>query len=171
LIQYIYVLYLCSDNNAIPLCLYACFVPTPQPFSNKNLAPTVPCIAAKPDRPWLAFWLASFSGLAEPMGAAVALLLLGHTKLALENVLAFVAGVMITVALWELYPEAFKANEEELSYSNKTTLSSKNRQQHETPLSWKNVLPRLFLRTENRPILWGTIVGTLLMVATELDLP
>jgi len=102
-------------------------------------------------------------------------LLLGRTKLALENVLAFVAGVMITVALWELYPEAFKANEEELLHNsnikNKTTLSSRNRQQPETPLSWKNVLFRLVLQTEYRPILWGTIVGTLLMVATELYLP
>ena len=150
-------------------------MPISFPNEQNSCTQTVPCIAAKPDRPWLAFWLASFSGLAEPLGAAVALLLLGRTKLALENVLAFVAGVMITVALWELYPEAFKANEEELLHNNnmnnKTTLSSRNRQQLENPLSWKNVLPRLVLRTEYRPILWGTIVGTLLMVATELYLP
>jgi len=109
------------------------------------------------------------------LGAAVALTMLGKTKLDLENVLAFVAGVMIIVALWELYPEAFKANDEDLRHSrNYQTLSRRNNRKNNidsTPLSWKNVLPRLLLRREYRSILWGSIVGTILMVVTELYLP
>jgi ZIP family zinc transporter len=73
----------------------------------EGIAIAVPCLAARPDQPWMAFLLASGSGLAEPFGAAVALLLLrNQSTFPLENVLAFVAGIMIMVALWELYPEA-----------------------------------------------------------------
>ena len=87
--------------------------------------------------------------------------MLGQTKLDLENVLAFVAGVMTTVAVWELYPEAFKANDEMLQ-----------QQQHETtPLAWRTILQKLLLQSEYRSILCGTLVGTALMVATELYLP
>ena len=68
--------------------------------------------------------LASVSGLAEPAGAFVSLVLLRGVERrqtgggvveegeaiggegALENVLAFVAGIMITVSLLELFPEA-----------------------------------------------------------------
>lgn len=76
--------------------------------SSNPLAIAVPCLAARPDRPWLAFALASGSGLAEPLGAAVALLILrtSHDVLPMENVLSFVAGIMIMVALCELFPEA-----------------------------------------------------------------
>jgi ZIP family zinc transporter len=62
--------------------------------------------------PYLAFALASLSGLAEPLGALVALFFLQNVSksstdmLNMENVLAFVAGIMITVALYELFPEA-----------------------------------------------------------------
>jgi len=132
----------------------------------EGIAISVPCIAAKPDQPWLAFWLASFSGLAEPLGAIVALTMLGRTKLDLENVLAFVAGVMTTVAFWELYPEAWKANDEELRYQ-----QHYNCVDNAAPLTWKTILRKFFLQREYRPILWGTIVGTALMVATELYLP
>jgi ZIP family zinc transporter len=74
----------------------------------EGIAIAVPCLAARPDKPWLAFALASGSGLAEPLGASVALLLLKNNQqsLAMENVLAFVAGIMIMVALCELFPEA-----------------------------------------------------------------
>lgn len=93
--------------------------------------------------------------------------MLGQTKLDLENVLAFVAGVMTTVAFWELYPEAWKANDEELrhrqqQYNVDTTAA---------PLTCKTILHKLLLQNEYRPILWGTMVGTALMVATELYLP
>merc|ERR1711971_256325 len=85
----------------------------------EGIAIAVPCLAARPNQPWLAFVMASVSGLAEPLGAAVALMFLKHfvqphesgddkirSVLCLENILAFVAGVMVTVALNELYPEA-----------------------------------------------------------------
>jgi zinc transporter ZupT len=127
----------------------------------EGIAIAIPCLAARPDAPWLAFGLASASGLAEPLGAAVALLVLrggggdrrrgrrqpqqrpvrvGHEDdntigaknisavvasatilddaasdklsvfwnavLDMKNVLAFVAGIMIAVALVELFPEA-----------------------------------------------------------------
>ena len=137
---------------------------------------TVPCIVARPDRPWLAFWLASISGLAEPLGAIVALSLLRHTKLDLENILAFVAGVMITVALWELYPEAIKANNEEQQQQiyyhqhqqHRHQQKEQQQQASSSKYAWMQQLPQLVLRKHNRPILWGTIVGAGLMVATEL---
>jgi len=95
--------------------------------------------------------------------------MLGKTKLDLENVLAFVAGVMTTVAFWELYPEAFKANEEELRTTGNRMFGRSRQQQQLQPL--REAPMSFFSRTEYRPILWGTVVGTLLMVATELYLP
>ena len=89
----------------------------------EGIAIAVPCLAARPDAPCLAFGLASLSGLAEPLGAAVALLVLAprqhrdaHSgeELAvapwsnMKNILAFVAGIMIAVALRELFPEALR---------------------------------------------------------------
>lgn len=80
----------------------------------------VPCLAARPDSPWLAFWLSAFSGLAEPFGAFVALFALRNIDnrdekseiVNMENVLAFVAGIMIMVALAELFPEAKRHTKE-----------------------------------------------------------
>lgn len=80
----------------------------------EGIAISVPCLAARPDSPWLGFALASLSGLAEPAGAFIALLCLrgvsreedNSTFFNMENVLAFVAGIMIMVALYELFPEA-----------------------------------------------------------------
>lgn len=78
----------------------------------EGIAIAIPCLAARPDMPYLAFALASLSGLAEPLGALVALFFLQNVSksstdmLNMENVLAFVAGIMITVALYELFPEA-----------------------------------------------------------------
>ena len=92
----------------------------------EGIAIAIPCLAARPDWPWLAFALASLSGLAEPMGAVVALLvidrssgdtdanqevasiylLLWKATINMKNVLGFVAGIMMTVAVMELFPEA-----------------------------------------------------------------
>ena len=75
----------------------------------EGIAIAVPCLRARPNAPWLAFVLASASGLAEPLGAAVTVLVLKWMSVmpgSLENVLAFVAGVMSTVAVCELFPEA-----------------------------------------------------------------
>mmetsp|Transcript_11816 Transcript_11816/g.32763 ORF Transcript_11816/g.32763 Transcript_11816/m.32763 type:complete len:390 (+) Transcript_11816:111-1280(+) len=81
----------------------------------EGVAIAVPCLAARPNSPCLAFWLATISGLAEPLGALVALFVLSSTTaekenddslLSMANVLAFVAGIMTTVALIELFPEA-----------------------------------------------------------------
>jgi ZIP family zinc transporter len=75
----------------------------------EGIAIAVPCLAARPDSPWLAFWLASGSGLAEPCGAWMALTVLGNGRtLHIGNVLACVAGIMCMVAVMELYPEAFR---------------------------------------------------------------
>mmetsp|Transcript_10390 Transcript_10390/g.14668 ORF Transcript_10390/g.14668 Transcript_10390/m.14668 type:complete len:429 (-) Transcript_10390:68-1354(-) len=81
----------------------------------EGIAISIPCLMARPDAPWLSFCLASFSGLAEPFGAWVALFFLRNIAkkedtyknpiMCMENVLAFVAGIMITVALYELFPE------------------------------------------------------------------
>jgi len=84
----------------------------------EGVAIAVPCLAARPDRPWLAFWLSALSGLFEPLGAFVALFALrkidnnsnekGSEIVNMENVLAFVAGIMIMVAVAELFPEALR---------------------------------------------------------------
>jgi zinc transporter ZupT len=120
----------------------------------EGIAISVPCMAARPDSPWLAFWLASISGLAEPIGAIVALTVLHHTKLELENVLASVAGVMCMVAVMELYPEAIR------QLDNTPYDSSGNVED-----AGKPAIPSY------RSILWGTIMGTSMMVATEWWLP
>lgn len=108
---------------------------------------TVPCMAARPDSPWLAFWLASISGLAEPIGAAVALSILRNTPLPLENVLATVAGIMCMVAVKELYPESIRALPPSRDRDGRRSLRS------------------------FRQIFLGTIIGMGLMIATELYLP
>lgn len=104
----------------------------------EGIAIAVPCIAARPDSPWLAFWLASGSGLAEPLGAVVALFALEYGQLPLANVLACVAGIMCTVAVVELYPEAYRSRSDKKSY---------------------------------RSMVFGTLVGMVIMMATEWYLP
>jgi ZIP family zinc transporter len=108
----------------------------------EGIAIAVPCMAARPDAPWLAFWLATLSGIAEPLGAVLALVVLrsssSHSiQLPLENILAFVAGIMCMVAIIELYPEALNH------------------------VKQKNY----------RGIVWGSLLGMLIMVATEWYLP
>lgn len=112
----------------------------------EGIAIAIPCLAARPDQPWLSFVLASVSGLAEPMGAFVALLFLRDIKgnnqlesqpiMNLENILSFVAGIMVMVALWELFPEAKRHATDTMKYF------------------W-----------------YGTITGVVIMVITELYLP
>jgi hypothetical protein len=122
-------------------------------------------MAARPDQPWLAFWLASISGLAEPIGAIFALLILHSTKLPLENVLASVAGVMCMVAVLELYPEAIRSlpgqgfDYTQLSQSSRT--NDKLKQQQPKGRTLGNLV------TSYRPIIWGTVLGIVMMVATE----
>lgn len=93
----------------------------------EGIAIAIPCMAARPNQPYLAFCLASLSGLAEPVGAFIGLTLLrlrgglllhnnaaynGAEVTALSNgqdmgdALAFVAGIMLAVAVCELLPEA-----------------------------------------------------------------
>ena len=108
----------------------------------EGIAIAIPCLAARPDQPWLSFLLASVSGLAEPAGAFVALVCLRGVEkspdaiMSLENILAFVAGIMIIVALWELFPEAYRN------------------------------------AVDTKRFFWyGTITGIVVMVMTELYLP
>jgi ZIP family zinc transporter len=129
----------------------------------EGIAISVPCIAARPDAPWLAFWLASISGLAEPIGAIVALLVLQNTKLELENVLATVAGVMIMVAMMELYPEAIQQlkqqQQQQASSMQPVVMREGNKQQPQpSALSYGSIV-------------WGTLVGMAMMIATEWYLP
>jgi len=107
----------------------------------EGIAIAIPCIAARPDSPWLAFSLASLSGLAEPLGAAVALFLLRDVEnptlsmISMNNVLAFVAGIMVMVSLSELFPEA-----------------------------------RRYARDERMPLWMGTIGGAVVMIGSEVYL-
>lgn len=104
----------------------------------EGIAIAVPCLAARPDSPWLAFGLASLSGLAEPLGAVVALVVLqgvdrhAESSLNTENVLAFVAGIMVAVAVAELFPEA-----------------------------WRNAADRKW------PLVVGVVAGAVIMIASD----
>mmetsp|Transcript_30621 Transcript_30621/g.45028 ORF Transcript_30621/g.45028 Transcript_30621/m.45028 type:complete len:441 (-) Transcript_30621:37-1359(-) len=92
----------------------------------EGIAIAIPCLKARPDSPMLSFVLASVSGLAEPAGAFISLVFLRGVEKrsggagedrpvggegSLENVLAFVAGIMITVSFLELLPEAKRHSE------------------------------------------------------------
>jgi len=92
----------------------------------EGIAIAIPCLKARPDSPMLSFILASVSGLAEPAGAFISLFFLRGVEKrssvtgedrpvggegSLENVLAFVAGIMITVSFLELLPEAKRHSE------------------------------------------------------------
>ncbi len=92
----------------------------------EGIAIAIPCLKARPDSPMLSFILASVSGLAEPAGAFISLVFLRGVEKrsgaagedrpiggerSLENVLAFVAGIMITVSFLELLPEAKRHSE------------------------------------------------------------
>ncbi|CAD7955698.1 unnamed protein product [Amoebophrya sp. A120] len=72
----------------------------------EGLAIAVPCLAAFPDRPWLAFSLASASGLAEPVGALISIFCIQEVQVPVSLVLAFAAGLMCALSMFELLPEA-----------------------------------------------------------------
>ena len=129
-------------------------------------------MVARPDRPWLAFWLASISGLAEPIGALVALFFLRNSNdngndndngLDLKNVLSFVSGVMITVSIWELYPEAIKS----IIINNKSNNNNSNHEKNTTTMLRMRRMIKYYYQYY-RSIIWGTITGACLMIATEL---
>ena len=132
-------------------------------------------MVARPDRPWLAFWLASVSGLAEPIGALVALFFLKNSNsdndgngndngLDLKNVLSFVSGVMITVSIWELYPEAIKS----IIVTNKSNNHNRNSNEKNTTTILRMRRMIKYYYQYYRSIIWGTITGACLMIATEL---
>ena len=112
----------------------------------EGLVISVPCLAARPDAKWLAIGLATLSGLAEPLGAWVALTLwqqpqqqelvaAATTTTSLPHVLALVGGIMSAVALRELFPEAWwYAQKDDHNYT---------------------------------PLVSGVVLGAVLMVATE----
>ncbi|CAJ1955543.1 unnamed protein product [Cylindrotheca closterium] len=124
----------------------------------EGIAIAVPCIAARPDMPWLAFWLASGSGLAEPLGAVFALFFLKSSKIPMENVLSCVAGIMCTVAFVELYPEALRHVPSE-SYSGSSNEPSSSSS------------PTTTTRKDYSQLIYGTLVGMAIMIATEWYLP
>lgn len=84
----------------------------------EGIAIAIPCLVARPESPCLAFSLASISGLFEPLGAALAMWLLqakenqdtqsNLSKIDLKNILSLVAGIMIMVAVLDLFPEALR---------------------------------------------------------------
>lgn len=107
----------------------------------EGLAIAVPCIVAEPDRPWFAFTMATISGLAEPIGALVALQLLqmdSAMALPMGNILAAVAGIMCMVSVRDLYPAAI---------NHAPTFQDNNR--------------------DNSWLLAGSCLGTAIMSATE----
>jgi len=58
-----------------------------------------------------AFWMTFLSGMAEPLGALLAMLLMTTIGIvsqdAIENLLCMVGGIMVAVAMYELLPEAW----------------------------------------------------------------
>jgi ZIP family zinc transporter len=75
----------------------------------EGLCVAVPIYAATRDI-YKSILLATLSGLTEPMGAVLALVLFGDVeRQVLDQVLCFVAGIMISVSCRELIPEAVRS--------------------------------------------------------------
>ena len=76
----------------------------------EGLAIVCPLIMSKRYSPPAAIGIAFVSGLAEPVGALLTLLVLPNiiTQEMIDYALAFVGGVMMSVALFELLPEALR---------------------------------------------------------------
>ena len=111
----------------------------------EGIAIAIPCMSASNGNKWLAFKLASISGLAEPVGAIVAIYILQQYDLipSLDNVLSGVAGIMCMVSMLELYPEAYR----HVIESNEDNQKDYN------------------------GMILGTLFGMSIMLATELYLP
>uniref|UniRef100_A0A7S2N5M5 Uncharacterized protein n=1 Tax=Helicotheca tamesis TaxID=374047 RepID=A0A7S2N5M5_9STRA len=148
----------------------------------EGIAIAIPCLAARPNSPWLSFLLASASGLAEPAGAFLALLCLEHLEphshekveqqaggggglvfWSLENVLAFVAGIMITVALWELFPEAWKHCRTTTTTKTTTTKTSSTNNVEKEQVQ--------VVQKKQAPFWFGTVLGVVIMLLTEFSIP
>lgn len=79
------------------------------PLSPQGVIVAAPVYAATGSR-WKALGLATASGLSEPLGALLALVLVKPflTEARLHYILGFVGGLMAAVSLLELWPEARK---------------------------------------------------------------
>jgi len=76
----------------------------------EGIAIAVPVLDATGSR-WQALWMTLLAGMAEPVGALLALLILGNGELGedlMADLLCGVGGVMFAVAIAELLPEAFR---------------------------------------------------------------
>mmetsp|Transcript_30375 Transcript_30375/g.83671 ORF Transcript_30375/g.83671 Transcript_30375/m.83671 type:complete len:410 (-) Transcript_30375:50-1279(-) len=78
----------------------------------EGISIALPVLSATGSR-WKALWMSFLSGMAEPLGATIALLLvhsLGDflSEHVMENLLCTVGGVMCAVAIKELLPEAWR---------------------------------------------------------------
>merc|ERR1719162_1045301 len=78
----------------------------------EGIAIAVPVLASTGSRK-RALWMSFLSGMAEPVGALTALIVLrftpgGLSEASLENLLCVVGGVMCAVAAKELLPEALR---------------------------------------------------------------
>lgn len=82
----------------------------------EGIAIATPIYFATKDR-GKAFWLSLFSGLTEPLGAIIALVILYPflSENLLAYSLAFVAGIMVFISFDELLPLSFKDNKGHLS--------------------------------------------------------
>jgi len=84
----------------------------------EGIAIAVPVLDATRNH-WKAVIMASMSGLAEPVGALMALTVLPRSMTTgdmMENLLSFVGGIMSAVALKELLPEAYAQNRPHAMY-------------------------------------------------------
>jgi len=151
----------------------------------EGIAIAIPCMKARPDAPWLAFVLASVSGLAEPLGAAVTMIFLRYAKISssasilsdgttiiqpwitLEDVLAFVAGIMSMVAVCELFPEArrhiVKASHS-LSSPSTANVGNAGSKQHGAASGHDAVTPA---GASEMSFYGGALSGFLIMLLTE----